>query len=247
LKMPPTVRKRLIVRGKIQHVGYRALVMAYAGSMGIRGFARNLPDMSVEVVCEGEPGAVAGFIKAIDRKGDPLDPMSINVVSIEEAPPPPGGEFSGFTIDYGRELTPVERESLDRDEIMILGAGALNMKMDTIGEKVEEVGRKVEAVGDKVDGVGRAVRGMHTDMNRRFDQMAKRYDLIAASLVKAIDRMDRGFNRMDRASKRTERAVDQSRREVAKSNRELARAVSFMIMKLSGRPPRRKGSRKRRR
>jgi acylphosphatase len=175
-EMPATVRKRFIVKGRVQRVGYRALVLAFADSLGIKGLVRNLTDKSEEIVCEGQPKAMDAFLKAIDRKGDPMDPLSINVTSIEEALPPPEGELTGFMIDYGRELTPIERESLDRDEIMILGAGILNIKVD--------------GVGLKVDGVGKDVRDMHGDMNVRFDHMAERYDIIADSLNEALAHME---------------------------------------------------------
>ena len=217
--MPRTVRKRFIVNGRVQRVGYRALVLAFADTMGLKGLTRNLPDKTVEIVCEGTPEAIGAFLKAIDRKGDPLDPLAINVLSIGETQPPPEGELKEFSIDYGRELTPIERESLDRDEIMILGAGILNIK---------------------VDGVGKDVRDMHSDMNNRFDHMAQRYDLIATSLVKAIDRMDRN-------SMMTDKAIEQSRKEAAASNRELANAVKFMIRKLSDKPARKRPAGKRKR
>ena len=238
--MPAVIRKRYIVKGKIQHVGYRALIMAYGESMGLKGFSRNLPDKTVEVVCEGEPKAIAAFLRAIDRKGDPLEPLSINVISIEDAPSPPEGELKDFVIDYGRELTPIEREAFDRDEIMVLGAGILNIKMDGVGNEVRNVGSSVREVGQKVD-------SMHTDMNKRFDHMAQRYDLIATSLVKAIDRMDMGFERMDKNSKRTDKAIEQSRKEAAASNRELAGAVKFMIKKLSDKPARKRPAGKQKR
>ena len=232
-EMPATVRKRFTVKGRVQRVGYRALVLAFADGLGIKGVVRNLADKSVEIVCEGRPKAIASFLKAIDRKGDPMDPLSINVATIEEAPPPPEGELTGFIIDYGRELDPIERESLDRDEIMILGAGILNFKVDGVGNDVKAVGQKIDSVGNDVQQVGLKVDSMHSDMNTRFDHMAQRYDLIAASLVKAIDRMDQGFERMDKDSKRTDRAMERSRKEAAASNRELAKAVRFMITKLS--------------
>jgi acylphosphatase len=231
--VPDTVRKRFIVKGRVQRVGYRALILAFADTNDLKGFTRNLPDKTVEIVCEGEPEAIGTFLKAINRKGDPLDPLSINVVAIDDAPPPMEGELKEFFIDYGRKITPVERESLDRDEIMILGAGILNFKVDGVGKDVKEVGQKVDS--------------MHLDMNTRFDHMAERYDMIATSLVKAIDRMDAGFERMDKSSKRTDKAIEQSRKEAAASNRELAKAVNFMIRKLSDRPARKRPAAKRKR
>jgi len=231
-------RKRLIVSGNVQEAGYRILVKSIASPMGVVGFARNLPDETVEIVCEAEPKTLERFIKEIDRKGDPASPLDINVESIKETPAPTEGEFKGFKIEYDGTLTPEERERNreSREERMIVGASMLNQKMDSVGRDVREVGQKVDGVGQKVDGVGKDVRNMHSDMNKRFDHMAQRYDLIALSLAKAIDRMDKN-------SQRTDKAIEQSRKEATASNRELAKAVNFMIRKLSVRPAR-KSSRK---
>ena len=249
-EMPATIRKRLIVSGNVQDVGYRALVKRKARRLGLLGFSRNIPDETVEIVCEGEPGALTEFMKSIDVKGDPADSFSLHVTAIKETPPAPEGELTVFYTDYGRKLTEIERQTFDRDEIMVLRAGTLNtnvgvvgqkvdgvgkavegvgQKVDCLGQKMDGVGKAVEVVGQKVDGVGKDVRNMHVDMNKRFDHMAQRYDLIALSLVKAIDRMDRN-------SKITDKAIEQSRKEAAASNRELAKAVNFMIKKLSGKP-----------
>jgi acylphosphatase len=250
-KMPPTVRKRLIVSGQVQDVGYRAFVKRKARRLGLFGFSRNLPDETVEIICEGEPGALADFMKSIDVKGDPADSFSLHVTTIKEAPPPPEGELTLFYTDYGRKLTEIQRQTFDREEIMVLRAGTLNsnvgvvgknvldvgQKVDCLGQKMNGVGKAVESVGQKVDGVGKDVQivgqkvdSMHGDMNKRFDHMAQRYDLIALSLVKAIDRMDRN-------SKITDKAIEQSRKEAAASNRELAKAVNFMIRKMSAKAP----------
>jgi acylphosphatase len=43
---------RYLVRGRVQGVGYRYFVMREAAALGVTGFARNLPDGTVEVVAE---------------------------------------------------------------------------------------------------------------------------------------------------------------------------------------------------
>jgi acylphosphatase len=52
---------RYIVRGRVQGVGYRYFVMREANGLGVSGFARNLPDGSVEVVAEGSDDVLARF------------------------------------------------------------------------------------------------------------------------------------------------------------------------------------------
>jgi acylphosphatase len=48
-----SVRLRVIVTGRVQGVFYRVEAATQAKRLGIHGFARNLPDGSVELVGEG--------------------------------------------------------------------------------------------------------------------------------------------------------------------------------------------------
>lgn len=52
------IRKRAIVRGRVQGVGFRWSARAQADRLGVTGFARNLPDGTVEVEAEGSEAAV---------------------------------------------------------------------------------------------------------------------------------------------------------------------------------------------
>ena len=49
---------RFLVSGKVQGVWFRAGTREQAHALGLRGYARNLPDGRVEVLAVGEPGAV---------------------------------------------------------------------------------------------------------------------------------------------------------------------------------------------
>jgi acylphosphatase len=226
----PKTRKRLIISGNVQEAGYRVLVKTVARSMGIVGFVRNLLDETVELVCEGEPKTIERFLKAIDRKGDVASPVEVNVVSMEETPPPTEDEFKRFNIEYDGKLTPEQRERNreGREERMIIGASTLNLKMDGLGQKMD-------SVGQKVDGVGKDVREMHSDMNKRFDHMAERYDMIAASLKDAIVHMDRNAEKTDKAIEKSRRetilAVHRSQKETAEM---LARSRKETILEIRG-------------
>lgn len=49
----PRERWHLIVRGRVQGVGYRAACRRRAGELGLGGWVRNLPDGAVELEAEG--------------------------------------------------------------------------------------------------------------------------------------------------------------------------------------------------
>ena len=59
---------RYVARGRVQGVGYRYFVLRQADLIGVSGFARNLPDGSVEIVAEGGEDALGSFEAAL-REG----------------------------------------------------------------------------------------------------------------------------------------------------------------------------------
>jgi acylphosphatase len=69
---------RFVVQGRVQGVGYRYFVQREADALKVTGFARNLPDGSVEVVAEGGDGALA-TLEARLRDG----PSFARVTSVE--------------------------------------------------------------------------------------------------------------------------------------------------------------------
>ncbi len=69
--------RHVIVRGKVQGVGYRAFVEDEAATRGIEGWVRNRRDGAVEAVFAGPAEEVAQMIEAC-RKG--LWPARIDAV-----------------------------------------------------------------------------------------------------------------------------------------------------------------------
>jgi acylphosphatase len=61
------VIRHMVVRGRVQGVGYRAFVEHEALRRGIEGWVRNRRDGSVEAVFAGPPAVVADMIEACRR------------------------------------------------------------------------------------------------------------------------------------------------------------------------------------
>jgi acylphosphatase len=64
------VRRRVVVRGRVQGVFFRDTVRRKAGRTGVAGWVRNRPDGAVEAVFEGERGPVDAMV-ALCRQGPP--------------------------------------------------------------------------------------------------------------------------------------------------------------------------------
>lgn len=87
-----TIRRRLVVRGKVQGVFYRDSARHAARSHGVSGWAANRSDGSVEVVLEGPADAVESVV-GYCRRG----PSSADVHSVDEHQETPEG-LTGFQI-----------------------------------------------------------------------------------------------------------------------------------------------------
>ena len=85
-------RVRVLVRGRVQGVFFRAETQARAESLGVAGSARNLTDGSFEAVFEGEPEQVDSLVGWC-RRG----PAGAEVESVEASPEEPTGE-RGFAV-----------------------------------------------------------------------------------------------------------------------------------------------------
>lgn len=85
------VTKRLLIRGRVQGVGFRYSMLAEARRLGLGGYVRNRSDGTVEAVAAGEAEAVHGLI-AWARKGPPLS--DVDRVDVDAA----DGTFGEFEI-----------------------------------------------------------------------------------------------------------------------------------------------------
>ncbi len=75
---------RAIAKGKVQGVGFRARVKKIAEGLNLKGYARNLPDGSVEVCAQGVRDDLEKLLAELEKAFSSL-PMEI--ASVEFQPP----------------------------------------------------------------------------------------------------------------------------------------------------------------
>ena len=83
--MSALIIRRVVVRGRVQGVGYRAWTEDAAILNGLDGWVRNRRDGSVEAVFAGPPKAVDGMIDAC-RRGP--ESSRVDAVDVFDAGPP---------------------------------------------------------------------------------------------------------------------------------------------------------------
>jgi acylphosphatase len=80
---------RVVLRGRVQGVGFRDWLVRQANRAGLDGWVRNRPDGAVEALLAGPSDAVAAVLSAC-RRGPPLARVDEVIEALAEAPEEPG-------------------------------------------------------------------------------------------------------------------------------------------------------------
>ena len=86
MKKEGIVRKRILVFGRVQGVGFRYRASHAAKAFGLTGWVENLPDGTVEMEVQGAPAAIGRMMKHV-RSGHW---SRIDDMDLEELPVVPG-------------------------------------------------------------------------------------------------------------------------------------------------------------
>lgn len=122
-------RLTLLVSGNVQQAGYRNKIVGFGSSLGLTGYAENLPDGRVKVIAEGEEKKLE-ILKEVANIKNTL----ITVEKIEHIYSEATGEFSGF-FKHVREGETDERldkaAELMKELIEVNRSGFRSLKADT--------------------------------------------------------------------------------------------------------------------
>lgn len=93
--MSDEVRLQAIVHGRVQGVNFRYYTQLRAQELGVTGYVRNKWDRTVEVVAEGERGAVEKLLEFIK-----VGPRAARVQWVDSQWQDPTGQFQHFEVRY---------------------------------------------------------------------------------------------------------------------------------------------------
>jgi acylphosphatase len=86
--------ERIIFSGEVQGVGFRYTVRSLARRHPVRGFVRNLPDGTVEVVAQGNQAAINALL------ADVHEHFRHNIRARQRGPATASEVFDGFEIRF---------------------------------------------------------------------------------------------------------------------------------------------------
>ncbi len=85
----------VVLAGRVQGVGFRYFTKNLAKKLGLKGYVRNLPDGTVEIVAEGDEETLRKFLQEVE-KGPPLAEVTHMRYQFEDKE----GGFEDFEIKY---------------------------------------------------------------------------------------------------------------------------------------------------
>jgi len=184
------IRATITITGDVQEAGYRVIVRDTARKLGLVGFAENMPDGSVKVVCEGEKKVVEGFVQTIKIKTE-----TITVENIKTDYSDANGEFDGkgFIVkvtDLGDEMFQGYATSLkyfrvgwDKQDETTAAIKGLDKKQDKIIEKQDETITAIKGLDKKQDTTIDVLKDFRDSTKQSFTDMGNRYGGIQDELV----------------------------------------------------------------
>ena len=95
IEVNPKMQLYVLITGRVQGVGFRNFTQRNARELGVNGYAKNLPDGTVEVVAEGDKAQLDALV-ALLKKG----PRYARVDSLEVDERPFTGEYETFGVRY---------------------------------------------------------------------------------------------------------------------------------------------------
>jgi len=89
------MKAEVTVQGVVQGVGYRFFVLNQARLYDVKGYVKNMPDGTVQVVAEGDKGIVKDFIERLR-----IGPLSAHVTGVDVKWDENDFGFTEFRLQY---------------------------------------------------------------------------------------------------------------------------------------------------
>ncbi len=201
-------RAEIIVKGKVQSVGYRDIVLDIARDTNITGYVENLKPHNVRIVCEGEENDLERFISLIN-----INKYAIHVKDMEVTFLEPMGKYEYFEIRRGEWKEEVG-ERMDEAVKYLFTNIELSERSVQLGEQSVEIGNQMLGKQDQmlgkqdqmIDKQGQML-GKQDQMLDKQDQMLGKQDQMLGKQDQMLDKQDQMIDKQDQMLGKQEKTI----------------------------------------
>lgn len=160
-------RVEILVKGRVQRVGYRDEVEELARRLKIAGFIENVKPYDVRIVAEGDDEALKQFIERLQIERCPIEVEHVEV-RFEEFT----GEYSYFEIRRG-DLVEELGERLDFAGRLLYRSVELGERSVALGERTVELTERSVALGERTAASSEKSVSLGTKALEKHDETIK--------------------------------------------------------------------------
>lgn len=160
----------ITINGKVQMVGLRTFIKDYADSLNITGFACNMPQGNVQVICEGEQSVIEHLIELIKKE----HPAAARVDKVTVKYDTYKGEFTDFkrlgddVLEESSETVSLLKNMLKVMQSFDSKAEQVNIHLNTIINKQDQMLDKQDQTVDKLDTNTSILKEFKNESNDNF-------------------------------------------------------------------------------
>ncbi len=170
-------RAIILVSGDVQMAGFRTFVKNIADSLDVKGYAENLSDRRVKIVCEGEEMGIAELANAIKTKAPALSKVESLQTEYEK--------YVGEFLDFERRGEDVPRRATLDDLLNVMKS--FDNKAEKIVGILGEIGQntsQIPAMKEDTAAIRADTREIATKLWEKYEELSKEIAQMKVTLAK---------------------------------------------------------------
>ena len=234
-------RASVRIKGDVQMAGFRAFIKNTADSLNVNGFAENLEDGSVRVVCEGEGEAIEGLINSVKQNS----PSFVRIEEVEVAYEEYKGEFSNFErrgVDVPGEEVARENEmvtlmrSFDKKgEVMIGILGSMNETLGSMNETQDSMNETQDSMNETLGSMNETQDSMNEtqdSMNETLGSMNETQKGVKEDTSKMLEKQDKTIDAIGEVSEKINGSKEEMVTEISSLRDDLRSYMEYKFAKI---------------
>ncbi len=179
-------RYNILLRGKVQHIGYRGIIEGTARKLDIRGYVFNDVDGSVKIACEGVQKSIDSFLNSI-KEFARSDIESIEKKEVhEELYLPP--VFSRVATDEYYEFSKKFDIGLDYLDGIKTDTGEIKSTLGEMNSTLGEIKGSLNSMDNKLSGIDNTLGKFVTEQGEHNRWMKEHNQRLEKILEKLAER-----------------------------------------------------------